>query len=322
MSDEDGEVRIHSTEVMESVANVAGRVGAHIAEHPYRQSTWVPGQIETIDLPSPTRLDQQLGFPAHSVIVDNPTTQWLFVQSAQRYAAPGLMGAVWQIPKAAAKAEAQWRAPMPMVQPAIGITTQATITFCEAWLMPVEGIIVTPAGSTVAAPGAPAGAKATQAGEYLWVEGRSAWYPAAGTPHPYHTSAAVTEVIIPQDLVSISHPAAGSTASLTITDPLTVNQAGITITGMTAALANATPASAGQLNAVVVTGSLGGAYTSEPLCVPAVAFTIDRLVYRGQNMIGGNGVAINTAENFTVAFSIAGIANLFQSINVYYHFGA
>jgi hypothetical protein len=160
------------------------------------------------------------------------------------------------------------------------------------------------------------------AGQYLWIDGLSVWRPAAGTPHPYHVASAINEVIIPQDLVAVSHPAAGSTASLTIVAPGTSNQAGIAITGMTAALATAGAASAGQLNAVVVTGSIGGAYTSEPLCIGAVAFAIDRFVYRGQNLIGGNGVAANSAENFTIAFSLAGIANLFQSINVYYHFGA
>jgi hypothetical protein len=142
-----GTVRLHSTEVMEGVRNVAGRTEAHAQESPYRSSTFIPGQVETIDFPmfgaitATTRDDRELAFPAHSVIVDNPTKLWLYVPAAQRFACPGLMNAVWQIPKASTKAEVIVRAPQGVVQAAVGTATQATLTFCEAWLMPTPGII-------------------------------------------------------------------------------------------------------------------------------------------------------------------------------------
>jgi hypothetical protein len=142
-----GAVRLHSTEVMEGVRNVAGRTEAHAQESPYRSSTFIPGQVETLDFPAfgaitaTTRDDRELAFPAHSVIVDNPTKLWIYVPAAQRFACPGLMNAVWQIPKASSKAEIIARAPQGVVQAAVGTATQATFTFCEAWLMPAPGII-------------------------------------------------------------------------------------------------------------------------------------------------------------------------------------
>jgi hypothetical protein len=142
-----GVVQLASHAIMENVRDVAGRTSAHAEHSSYRQSSgFVPGEVETIDMNNPTDLDQQLGFPAHSVIVDNPTKRWIFVHAAQRFACPGLTNAVWQIPKAATKAQAAWRAPFGAVQPAIGTATQATLTFCEAWLMPTPGIISNAAG--------------------------------------------------------------------------------------------------------------------------------------------------------------------------------
>lgn len=142
-----GVVRLASTAIMEDVRDVAGRTQAHSERSPYRSSAFVPGQTETIDFPqfgaitATTRDDRELGFPAHSVIIDNPTKLWIYVPAAQRFACPGLTGAVWQIPKAATKAEIITRAPQGVVQAAVGTATQATLTFCEAWLMPTPGII-------------------------------------------------------------------------------------------------------------------------------------------------------------------------------------
>jgi hypothetical protein len=149
-----GVVPLASAAIMNDIRNVAGRTEAHSRHTPYRQSGFVPGQAETIDYPSngaalaatSPKLDQQLGFPAHSVIIDNPTKLWIWIQSAQRFACPGLMGAVWQIPKSAEKAEAAVRAPQGVVQPGIGTATQVTLTFCEAFLMPSPGIIHTAGG--------------------------------------------------------------------------------------------------------------------------------------------------------------------------------
>ncbi len=137
-----GVVPLASAAIMNDIRNVSGRTQAHSQHETYRGSGFVPGQAETIDINASLRLDQQLGFPAHSVIIDNPTTQWFFLQSAQRYVAPGLMGAVWQIPKASTQAQGQWRAPTPIVQQALGTANQITITFCEAFLMPTPGVVI------------------------------------------------------------------------------------------------------------------------------------------------------------------------------------
>jgi hypothetical protein len=154
----------------------------------------------------------------------------------------------------------------------------------------------------------------------LWREVAKDWTPWAGTQHPYHATAAYAEVMIPQDLVASSHPAAGSTASLTITNPGTTTQGLVLITGATASVLNTSVASAGGNFSFTITGSIGGQYTAEGLSVPATAFTIDRTSYRGQNFVSGNGVGANQLENMTVAFS-AGIANLIQRMDIYYHFG-
>ncbi len=148
-----GLVRLSSAAIMEDVRNVGGRISAAVPKDPYRSSVFVPGQVETIDVNNPNRLDQQLGFPAHSVIIDNPTTQWFFLQSAQRFVPPGLQNAVWQIPKASTQAQGQWRAPVGVTQIALGSATQITLTFCEAFLMPSPGVItigglLAPGGAT------------------------------------------------------------------------------------------------------------------------------------------------------------------------------
>lgn len=158
--------------------------------------------------------------------------------------------------------------------------------------------------------------------QWNWLDGIGQPRPQAGTPHPYHVGGSYSEVAIPQDLTANSAPAAGSTASLVLTNPGTTLQSLITITGMTAGLINSTVASAGQINTLRVTGSIGGQYTAEPLSVAATAFLNDRLVYRGQQLVTGNGIGTNFTENFTCDFAVAGIANLFQRINPYYHFGA
>lgn len=139
-----GVVNLASRAVMENVRDVAGRVGGHapVREQAYRATGFVPGQVETIDMLNAIDLDQELGFMAHSVVADNPTKQWIFLSSAQRWIPPGTIGYVMQIPKAASKAQARWRAPDALAQPAIGTAKNATFTFCEAWLMPSPGFTI------------------------------------------------------------------------------------------------------------------------------------------------------------------------------------
>lgn len=138
-----GFVPLPSRAIMDHVKDVAGRVGGHgMANSPYRNITgYVPGQVETFDMVNAVDLDRELGFPCHSIIADNPTKQWIFIPSAQRWLPPGVIGYVMQVPKAATKAQARWRAPDTLAQPAIGTAITATLTFCEAFLMPSPGFI-------------------------------------------------------------------------------------------------------------------------------------------------------------------------------------
>lgn len=141
VANQPGVVDLASRATMDRIGDVAGRVGGHQREAPtpYRTTGFLPGQAETIDMTNAVDLDQELGFPAHSVIADNPTKQWIFLSSAQRWIPPGTIGYVMQIPKAATKAQARWRAPDALAQPGIGTAKIATFTFCEAWLMPSPG---------------------------------------------------------------------------------------------------------------------------------------------------------------------------------------
>jgi hypothetical protein len=142
VANDPGIVGLPSASIMEGVRNVAGRTEAHVAEQSYRTVTgFVPGQVEVFDFLTTGDLDAELGFPAHSVIADNPTKLWLFVSAAQRFVPPGVLGYVMQIPRAASKAQARWRAPAGVANPAVGNATTATLTFCEAWLMPSAGFM-------------------------------------------------------------------------------------------------------------------------------------------------------------------------------------
>jgi hypothetical protein len=53
-----------------------------------------PVQFKNVVNPSGQPLQLELGFPAHSVIVDNLTNQWLLFTSARRWVAPYTYGAI------------------------------------------------------------------------------------------------------------------------------------------------------------------------------------------------------------------------------------
>jgi hypothetical protein len=142
-----GVVALPSAAIMESVRDVAGRTMAHVKESPYRTTGFVPGQVETVDCVPGTNVDQEMGFPVHTIIADNPSKLWVYVVAAKRFVGPGVIGKVMQVPQAATKLELKWRAPGGITQPGAGASTQATFTCCEAWFMPSAGEIPVVGGS-------------------------------------------------------------------------------------------------------------------------------------------------------------------------------
>lgn len=168
---------------------------------------------------------------------------------------------------------------------------------------------------TPVAPGSAAAAAAL----FGWVEFRQMFVPISAYPSPTHLSAGIMEFSAPQEFVTSSHPAAGSTASVTITNPGTNNSRAIVITGYLFALAQGT-ASAGQINNGTITGSIGGQYTGEAVVIGVGANTVDRYAMTGRTFVSGNATIGNITENLTLAFGLAGIANLFQQVTVWFRY--
>lgn len=94
-----------------------------IYEHP-------PASTDTIAVAGPP-IDKQLKWTAVQAMVDNPTTWWLYLPSARRFIAPGIMGAVVPLPGSTG-VRAQWQAPVGYTQPTPTAGQQATIV----WLSP------------------------------------------------------------------------------------------------------------------------------------------------------------------------------------------
>jgi hypothetical protein len=137
-------VALPSRAIMDDIHNVAGRVERHAKASPYRQTGFVPGQIETKEPAVGKDIDDELGFPVHSVVIDNPTTQWIWIESAAGFCPPNTIGKVLQVPRASTKAQVRWRPPAGVAQPAAGAGAKnATIVFCEAFLMPNPGVYLT-----------------------------------------------------------------------------------------------------------------------------------------------------------------------------------
>lgn len=160
---------------------------------------------------------------------------------------------------------------------------------------------------------------AIMAALYGWIEARSMFVPISAYPSPTHLSAGIMEFSAPQEFVVSSHPAAGSTASVTITNPGTQNSRALILTGYLFALAQGT-ASVGQVNNGTITGSIGGQYTGEGLVISTTANTVDRLVVTGRTFVSGNATIGNITENLTLACAIAGIANLFQQVTAWFRY--
>lgn len=78
-----------------------------------------------------TPLTTTLNWTAVQVIVDNPTTWWLYLPAARRYIRPGLMGAVVPFP-GSTEVSAQWQAPIGYSQPTPIAGQEATLIWLSA----------------------------------------------------------------------------------------------------------------------------------------------------------------------------------------------
>lgn len=101
-----------------------------------------------------------LSWSAVQVIVDNPTTWWLYLPAARRYIRPGLMGAVVPFP-GSTEVSAQWQAPIGYTQPTPVAGQEATLVWLsggiEASPHPGVAAVVSQQQSVQASVIAPAG---------------------------------------------------------------------------------------------------------------------------------------------------------------------
>lgn len=114
-------------------------------------------------------LDENIGFPAHSILVDNTTSQWVLVEPGQRAIPPYTVG--WCLPAPVGSQVARVRLLTP---PGLAGFTAAAgergwVGFSEAYLPPQPGVAIPPALITGGVnPGAnaglPSGATPVEAG--------------------------------------------------------------------------------------------------------------------------------------------------------------
>lgn len=103
---------------------------------------------DSFDVPNGTPLDEQLGYIALSVVVDNFTSSWCYVPAAQRYVPPGGGGGFSL--EGTQNAKLVWNAPPGKVQVPPIPTEVATVTYSESEI-PGTGV-----SSAVAVSSAPA----------------------------------------------------------------------------------------------------------------------------------------------------------------------
>ena len=87
-----------------------------------------------IPVSAPNSLNQDLGWVAQSVVVDNYSSGWLYIPGAQRYVAPQQLNVTIPIP-ATQQAEAIWQAP-PGQSDTANAGDQATLTYYSEALPP------------------------------------------------------------------------------------------------------------------------------------------------------------------------------------------
>ena len=87
--------------------------------------------------------EKDLGFPAHSVMFDNWTNQWLYDENLRRSIPPYSGGWTLMAPKGYQKCRITLRLPSPAYAPAAAIASEyAWIGFSEAVLPPQTGIVI------------------------------------------------------------------------------------------------------------------------------------------------------------------------------------
>jgi hypothetical protein len=321
---------------LQNMRDVAGRNNRNVEKVITKSLAFVPGQVETIDFLSTAtaRLDQELGFPVHSIMVDNPTTQWLFVQSAQRFVMPGLMGLVMQVPRAANKAEAQWRAPVGVTQPALENATTATITFCEAFLAPNPGTLSGQAvgmigevqiegadGTSIATVGVPnaddiaaAASLFSESFMYLFNGGGTGWDRARSAQAINMTAAnpleGVNLVAQPGEWSITSTPVANTQATVTRAASGGVAHVARSLDGALIAGTVAPAATNAVLNLRDSTTGAGTVLWAEYMSCQAVAGDKDDYQSDGRNIIGTVGNAMS------FEFVAAGGANTLESVSL------
>lgn len=84
-------------------------------------------------------LEEELGFIAHSIIIDNPTPQWLFLPNVWRFVGPNGLGIVMNIPSGSQKAHVLFQSPPGIAQPGGQAGAAATVQWVEAIMFPSPG---------------------------------------------------------------------------------------------------------------------------------------------------------------------------------------
>ena len=83
-------------------------------------------------------LSTELGYLAQTVVVDNLTASWIFIQQAGRYVPPFTYGATFGLGAGVQVAQATWQTPPGIVAPTVG-AGQAQLTFTSEALPPSNG---------------------------------------------------------------------------------------------------------------------------------------------------------------------------------------
>lgn len=83
--------------------------------------------------------DKNLGFMAHSAVIDNMTNQWAYLKSARDYLPPNTIGKIIHFPMGTQKHEIVWEAPPGLAQ--VGPTANCilVITYFEKEFAPSAG---------------------------------------------------------------------------------------------------------------------------------------------------------------------------------------
>lgn len=124
-------------------------------------------QVASFDTKGGVDVNYQLGFPCHSVIVDNLSNQWLFFPSARRWVAPYSYGAIIAFLQGTQVAAYRCAAPPGggFANPAANAGETVTTTWMAAFNMPSSGTVYQPetlASATFVDGTVVAGAGATQ----------------------------------------------------------------------------------------------------------------------------------------------------------------